>query len=119
MNKNSKILIFGGTGMLGSSILRQLSKQGFNNVNTLSKEDGFNLLNINEVEEHFKKEQPAYVFLVAGLVGGIQANNERQADFLYQNALMILNVIEAMNPQWRDLYDEVLGTGFPRQFSPW
>jgi len=107
MNKNSKILIFGGTGMLGSSILRQLSKQGFNNVNTLSKEDGFNLLNINEVEEHFKKEQPAYVFLVAGLVGGIQANNERQADFLYQNALMILNVIEAMKnciPESKILY---------------
>ena len=107
MNKNSKILIFGGTGMLGSSILRQLSKQGFNNVNTLSKEDGFNLLNNNEVEEHFKKEQPAYVFLVAGLVGGIQANNERQADFLYQNALMILNVIEAMKnciPESKILY---------------
>lgn len=96
MNKESKILIFGGTGMLGSSILRQLSKQGFNNVNTLSKEDGFNLLSINEVEDHFKKERPENVFMVAGLVGGIHANNERQADFLYQNALMILNVIEAM-----------------------
>ena len=107
MNKDSKILIFGGTGMLGSSILRQLSKQGFNNVNTLSKEDGFDLLNINEVEEHFKIEQPEYVFLVAGLVGGIQANNERQADFLYQNALMILNVIEAMKnciPESKILY---------------
>lgn len=82
--------------MLGSSILRRLSKQGYNNVKTLSKEDGFNLLNINYIEEYFKKEKPEYIFMVAGLVGGIQANNERQADFLYQNALMILNVIEAM-----------------------
>ena len=107
MNKNSKILIFGGTGMLGSSILRQLSKQGFNNVNTLSKEDGFNLLNINEIEEYFRKEKPEYIFMVAGLVGGIQANNEHQADFLYQNALMILNVIEAMKnciPESKILY---------------
>ena len=107
MNKNSKILIFGGTGMLGSSIFRQLSKQGFNNVNTLSKEDGFNLLNINEIEEYFRKEKPEYIFMVAGLVGGIQANNEHQADFLYQNALMILNVIEAMKnciPESKILY---------------
>jgi GDP-L-fucose synthase len=88
MNKNSKITIFGSTGMLGSSILRQLNKQGFNNIITLAKEDGFNLLNIAEIEEHFKN--------VAGLVGGIQANNARQADFLFQNSLMILNVIEAL-----------------------
>ncbi len=107
MDKNSKILIFGGTGMLGSSILRQLGKQGFNNVNTLSKEDGFNLMSINEIEEYFKKEHPEYIFMVAGLVGGIKANSERQADFLYQNALMILNVIEAMKnciPKSKILY---------------
>jgi len=102
MNKNSKITVFGSTGMLGSSIVRQLKKQGYKNICTLSIEDGFNLLNKNEVEEHFKKEQPEYAFMVAGLVGGIQANNTRQADFLFQNALMILNVIEALKNQSRN-----------------
>ena len=102
MDKNSKILIFGGTGMLGSSILRQLGKQGFNNVNTLSKEDGFNIMSINEIEEYFKKEHPEYIFMVAGLVGGIKANNERQADFLYQNALYHMLLLPQM--ELRQIY---------------
>ena len=102
MNKDSKITVFGSTGMLGSSVIRQLKKQGYDSICTLAIENGFNLLNINEVEEHFKKEQPEYAFMVAGLVGGIQANNTRQADFLYQNALMILHVIEALKNYARE-----------------
>ena len=96
MEKNSKIAVFGGTGMLGGAIVRRLKGNGYENILTPSRKDGFDLLDKTAVENFFKEENPEYVFMVAGLVGGIQANNTHQADFLYQNALMILNVIEAL-----------------------
>jgi GDP-L-fucose synthase len=96
MNLKDKIVIFGGNGMLGSSVVRRLNKQGYNNIVTVSKGDKCDLLNIDTLNEFLKSEKPDYAFMVAGLVGGIQANNTRQADFLYQNAIMILNVLESL-----------------------
>lgn len=96
MELKSKIVVFGGNGMLGSSVVRRLKKQGYVNINTVSKGDRCDLLNQERVNEFFREEKPDYAFMVAGLVGGIQANNSRQADFLYQNALMILHVLEAL-----------------------
>jgi GDP-L-fucose synthase len=96
MNTNDKIVVFGGNGMLGSSVVRRLNKQGYNNIVTVSKGDKCDLLVQERVNEFFKEEKPDYAYMVAGLVGGIQANNTRQADFLYQNALMILHVLESI-----------------------
>ena len=96
MELKSKIVVFGGNGMLGSSVVRMLQKQGFNNIITVSKGDKCDLLKQETVDEFFKETKPDYAFMVAGLVGGIQANNTRQADFLYQNALMILYVLESL-----------------------
>lgn len=96
MNKDDKIVVFGGNGMLGSSVVRRLNIQGYNNILTVSKGDKCDLLIQDRVNDFFKEEKPEYAFMVAGLVGGIQANNTRQADFLYQNALMILHVLESI-----------------------
>jgi GDP-L-fucose synthase len=96
MNKHDKIVVFGGNGMLGSSIIRRLNVQEYNNIITVSKGDKCDLLIKSSVDEFFQTEKPDYAFMVAGLVGGIQANNSRQADFLYQNALMILYVLESL-----------------------
>ncbi|MBI5403184.1 MAG: GDP-L-fucose synthase [Ignavibacteriae bacterium] len=96
MKKDDKIVVFGGNGMLGSSVVRRLQTQNLNNIITVSKGDRCDLLNQDRVNEFFKAEKPDYAFMVAGLVGGIQANNTRQADFLYQNAMMILHVLEAL-----------------------
>ncbi|MBS1515050.1 MAG: GDP-L-fucose synthase [Bacteroidetes bacterium] len=107
MNKDSKITVFGGTGMLGSAIVRQFNKKGFENVNAPSRKEGFDLLSKEKVDSYIDVYKPDYVFLVAGLVGGIQANNKRQADFLYQNSMMILNVLEAIknySPKTKILY---------------
>lgn len=107
MNKDNKTVVFGGTGMLGSSIIRLLRKKGYDNILFPSRKEGFDLLERESVEDFFKKEKPDNVFMVAGLVGGILANNSRQADFLYQNALMILNVIEGLknySPKAKLLY---------------
>ncbi|MBS1516578.1 MAG: GDP-L-fucose synthase [Bacteroidetes bacterium] len=107
MNKNNKTAVFGGTGMLGSSIVRQLEKKGYDNILSPSRKNGFDLLVKKSVEEFFENEKPDNVYMVAGLVGGILANNTRQADFLYQNSMMILNVIEALknfSPETKLLY---------------
>ncbi|MEO6694785.1 MAG: GDP-L-fucose synthase [Ignavibacteria bacterium] len=101
----NKVAVFGGTGMLGSSIVRQLSD--YENVIFPSRKDGFDLLKKEDVDNFFKNEKPDNVFMVAGLVGGILANNTRQADFLYQNSIMILNVLEAVktfSPDTKILY---------------
>lgn len=107
MIKENKIAVFGSTGMLGSSIVRRLQSKGYENILTPSRKSGTDLLNKPDVEDFFKEEMPDNVFMVAGLVGGILANNTRQADFLYQNAMMILNVIEALkdfSPKTKLLY---------------
>lgn len=107
MHKTNKVAVFGGTGMLGSSIKRRLLSKGYENISAPSRSDGFDLLDKRAVENYFKDTQPDNVFMVAGLVGGILANNTRQADFLYQNSMMILNVLEALknySPKTKILY---------------
>jgi len=91
MDKNSKIYIAGHTGLVGSSILRNLQAKGYKNfVFTPSKE--YDLRNQKVVADFFQKEKPDYVFLAAAKVGGIVANNTYRAEFIYDN-LMIQNNI--------------------------
>ncbi len=118
MNKQDLITVFGGTGLLGGAIAKRLQEQGYTNIETPSRRNGnFNLLNQNQVEEYFKEKKPKYVFMTAGLVGGIKANNERSADFLTQNMLMILYVLESIRKH--SLETKLLFTGstciYPRE----
>ncbi len=96
MDKKNKIAIFGGSGMLGSAIHRRLVFEGYENIYLPAQADGFDLLNRDTVDNYIKGNQFDNIFMVAGLVGGIHVNNTRGADFLYQNAIMILNVIESI-----------------------
>lgn len=96
MQKTNKITVFGGTGLLGGAIVRQLKRNGYEHVSSPSRSIGFDLMSKQKIDDYFKYEKPEFVFMVAGLVGGIHANNSRQADFLYYNAMMILNVLESM-----------------------
>jgi GDP-L-fucose synthase len=94
MNKDSKIVIFGGNGLLGSAVLRDLKHKQYTNV-LAPRSAELNLLDAPSVDAYLQEMQPAAIFMVAGLVGGIKGNMERPADFLAQNALMILHVLEA------------------------
>jgi GDP-L-fucose synthase len=107
MVKNSKISVFGGSGMLGSAVVRNLSAKGYSNLYPASLDTGFDLLNKQMVDDYILNLKPEYLFMVAGLVGGIIANNTRQADFLYKNALMILYTLESVkqhSPDTKILY---------------
>ena len=94
MKKTSKIYVAGHNGMVGSAIVRELKKQGYNNIITKSKQD-LDLINQQAVDIFFEKESPEYVFLAAAKVGGIGANSAYSADFLYKNMMIEMNVIHA------------------------
>jgi len=92
MNKNIKIYIAGHNGLVGSAIVRRLKKAGYNNlIHRTHKE--LDLINQKEVDNFFYKERPEWVFLAAAKVGGIMANIEHPAEFLYENLMIECNII--------------------------
>ncbi len=94
MHKSAKIYVAGHKGMVGSTIMKALSEQGYSNlIFRTSKE--LDLRKQKHVEQFFENEKPEYVFLVPGKVGGIQANNLFKADFLYDNLMIQTNVIHS------------------------
>jgi len=94
MKKNSKIYVAGHRGMVGSAILRKLQKEGYNNL-ALADSQQLDLRSTVAVDEFFKEHEPEYVFLAAAKVGGIMANDNYPADFLYDNLMIQNNIIEA------------------------
>lgn len=94
MNKDSKIYVAGHNGMVGSAIVRELKKQGYNNL-ILKSHRELDLTRQIDVESFFSKEKPEYVFLAAAKVGGIGANSAALADFMYDNMILEMNVINA------------------------
>ena len=98
MEKNARIYVAGHRGMVGSAICRELERQGYDNVLTRTHRE-LDLCRQEAVEAFFAEERPEYVFLAAAKVGGIQANAEAPADFMYQNMMLEMNVIHAA---WRN-----------------
>ncbi|MCD4694384.1 GDP-L-fucose synthase [bacterium] len=92
MDKKSKIYIAGHRGLVGSAIVRQLKKQGFNNLMTKTRNQ-LDLLDQKQVTSFFKKEKIEYVFLSAARVGGIMANKNYPAQFIYENLQIQNNII--------------------------
>ena len=94
MELNEKIYIAGHRGLVGSAIVRQLKSRGFTNLLMRTHKE-LDLTNQVSVQTLFKNEQPDYVILAAGKVGGIYANNTYPADFIYQNIMIEANIIHA------------------------
>jgi GDP-L-fucose synthase len=94
MDLNEKIYIAGHCGLVGSAIVRQLKSRGFTNLLMRTHKE-LDLTNQVSVQTLFKNEQPDYVILAAGKVGGIYANNTYPADFIYQNIMIEANIIQA------------------------
>ncbi|MBR4384339.1 MAG: GDP-L-fucose synthase [Selenomonadaceae bacterium] len=94
MEKNSKIYVAGHRGMVGSAIVRELKNHGYENILTRTHAE-LDLTRQVDVEKFFAEEKPEYVFLSAAKVGGIGANSTSPADFMYENMMIEMNVINA------------------------
>lgn len=94
MEKSSKIYVAGHRGMAGSAILRELQSQGYENLVVRTHEE-LDLRRQDAVERFFAAEKPEYVFLAAAKVGGIVANQNALADFMYDNTLLEMNIIHS------------------------
>ncbi len=94
MDENSKIYIAGHTGMVGTAVKNKLEELGFNNL-ILKTSRELDLRNQKDTEEFFLIEKPEFVILAAARVGGIIANSTYQADFIYDNLAIAMNVIHS------------------------
>ena len=94
MHTHNKIYIAGHRGMVGSALVRRLRADGFNNL-LLRTSGELDLRMQEEVNLFFSREKPDYVFLAAARVGGIHANNNFRAEFIYENLMIQNNVIHA------------------------
>lgn len=112
--KESKIFVAGGTGLVGSAIIKNLLEKGYTNIianyhnrkptpNTPITNNQYtdaqitwkklDLINSDEVSDFFQSEKPEFVFLAAAKVGGIVANTTYRAEFIYENLQIQNNVI--------------------------
>lgn len=98
MEKKSKIYVAGHRGMVGSAIVRELRRQGYDNIITRTHSE-LDLTDQQAVNRFLAAEKPEYVFLAAAKVGGIEANDKAPADFMYLNMMLEMNVIHAA---WRN-----------------
>ena len=92
MNTNKKIYVAGHLGMVGSAILKQLEREGFKNIICKTRKE-LNLINQSQVHSFLEEEKPDYVIIAAAKVGGIFANNNYPAEFMYQNLMIEANLI--------------------------
>ncbi len=94
LNKHSKIFVAGHKGMVGSSIVRHLKKKKYKNILTVDKKD-LDLLDQLNTQKFLMKKKPHFVIIAAAKVGGIMANNNYKAEFIYQNLQIQSNLIHS------------------------
>ncbi len=97
MSKKEKIFVAGSAGMVGSAIVRQLEKYKTYDILAMSRTE-LDLTNQHDVRSYFKNHNIDQVYLAAAKVGGIYANNNFPAEFIYQNLMIETNVI---HEAWR------------------
>ena len=93
MNNDSKILVAGSNGLVGSAIVRNLRSKNFTNVIEATRAK-VNFTSQVETEVYMHEIKPDYVFVAAAKVGGIMANKTYPADFIYQNLMIQSNIID-------------------------
>jgi GDP-L-fucose synthase len=94
MEKSDKIFVAGHRGLVGSAVVRLLTREGFTNILTRPR-SGLDLTGETPVQEFFRNERPAIVILAAARVGGIKANMDSPVEFLFDNLRIQNNVIRA------------------------
>ena len=93
MDSDSRVLVAGANGMVGSAIVRNLESKGYTNIIKGARND-VDFTNQDETERYFCSEEPEYVFVAAAKVGGIMANSNYKAEFLTENLQIQTNLIQ-------------------------
>jgi len=94
MNKTDKIYVAGHRGLVGSALIRELSRQGFPNIVGRTR-DQLDLRDKCATRRFFEVEQPDIVFVAAAVVGGIAANHENPVKFLQHNLEIQNNLLDS------------------------
>jgi GDP-L-fucose synthase len=94
LTSNSRVLVTGHKGLVGSAIVRRLAAAGVTDP-LVADRDQVDLRDQRAVDDWFERTRPQFVFHVAGKVGGIWANSTQPADFLYDNVMMGATVLRA------------------------
>ena len=94
MDSNSKVFVAGHKGLVGSAIIRNLKSKHYENIYWVRRSN-CDLTNKIQVDAYFEQAKPEYVFLAAAKVGGIGANNDYPAEFIYDNLMIQSNIIDA------------------------
>ena len=84
MKKTDNIFIAGHNGLVGSSIVKILKKEGYKNILTVRR-NKLDLRNHNQVMKYFKNKKIDYMVMAAARAGGIIANSSNQRDFFFDN----------------------------------
>jgi GDP-L-fucose synthase len=92
LDRQAKIYVTGHRGMVGSALVRRLQAGGYVNLLTRTRAE-LDLTNQQAVHAYLAEQRPDYIFVAAAKVGGIQANNDYRAEFLYQNLMIEANLI--------------------------
>jgi GDP-L-fucose synthase len=96
MDSNSRILVAGANGMVGSAIVRNLESKGYANI-IKGTRNSVDFTDQEATDTFFRLKKPEYVFVAAAKVGGIMANNNYKAEFLTENLRIQTNIIESAN----------------------
>lgn len=94
LSKNQRIFIAGHNGMVGSALVRRLNTLGFSNLITRSHHE-LDLLDQAAVSAFISDSKPAHIMIAAAKVGGIHANSTYPAEFIYQNLMIVSNLIHS------------------------
>ena len=94
MDSESRVYVAGNTGLVGSAIVRMLHRKGYTNIFS-SPSSYWDLRRQDDVGRFFQVNQPEYVYLAAAKVGGIGANKDYPAHFIYDNLMIQSNIINA------------------------